>query len=161
MGNSGVWPSMIVLRIPTPTHFRVRALEWAMAAIMVTWGLILAQPYPTFSNANFQELAAIGPEWAWAVVCVAVGVARLAALYVNGAWSPSPIARLIASILSVAFWFQITLGMAASPMLTTGLAVYPWFVAFEVYNAGRAASDARLSKEARNAKPEAPAIPVA
>lgn len=150
---------MIVLRFPTPTHFRVRALEWLLAGIMCTWAVILAQPEQSFGSAPFTALARIAPESVWVVICAAIGTSRLAALYVNGAWIPSPWVRLVTALASALFWLQVVLGMAGpAGIVSTGLAVYPWLLACDLYSMGRAAQDARLSREARALKPEAPLV---
>lgn len=147
---------MIVVRFPTATHFRIRALEWLLAGVMLTWCVILAQPFDTFDQPSFSGLAAIGSEHFWTWACGLIAAARLGALYVNGAWVPSPWVRLATALLSACFWLQVVLGMAATGIVTTGLAVYPWFIFCDLYSVGRAAQDARLSREARLAKPEAP-----
>lgn len=147
---------MIVLRFPTATHFRIRALEWLLAGVLLTWAVILAQPFDTTAQPNFAELRRIGGDTFWALVCGGIGLARLGALYVNGAWVPSPWVRMATALLSACFWLQVVLGMSASGVVTTGLAVYPWFIFCDLYSIGRAAQDARLSREERLLKPEAP-----
>jgi hypothetical protein len=150
--------SMIVVRFPSPTHFRVRALEWLLAGVMITWAVILAQPDNSFANPSFATIARVANEETVALACLIIGLARLAALYVNGAWVPSPWVRLICALISAVFWLQIALGMAATDTATTGLAVYPWFVLCDLYSVWRAARDARMSREARLAQPEAPVM---
>lgn len=157
-------PHMIVLRFPTPTHFRVRALEWGLAAVLITCALILAQPAATFDNPAFHQLAritlpGIGAETLWTWACLVIGVARLLALYVNGAWVPSPWVRLACSLLSALFWTQLVLGLVGVPTVPLGLGIFPWFVVADLYSAMRAGQDARLTKEALKAKPEAPVAP--
>lgn len=151
-------PGMIVLRFPTPTHFRIRALEWGLAGIMLNVGLVLIQPAETFSNPAFRNMASWAPEWVWALGCLAVAGVRLAALWRNGAWEPSPWLRLGTSVVSALFWLQVLLGVVASSILPLGLAFFPAFVAADLYSVWRAAQDAALSREARRAKPEAPVI---
>ena len=147
---------MIVVRFPSPTHFRVRALEWLLAGVMITWAVILFQPEQSFTNPSFHIIARLADEELVAWCCLIIGLARLAALYVNGAWVPSPWVRLFCALISAVFWLQIALGMAATATATTGLAVYPWFVLCDLYSVWRAARDARLSREVRLAQPEAP-----
>lgn len=147
---------MIVLRFPTPTHFRVRALEWGLAGIMASCAVVLAQPEATFANPYFRDIARIASEtvWTWALFIVAA--ARLFALYVNGAWRPSPWVRLAASLASALFWTQLLLGIVGVGGMPLGLAFFPWFICADLYSMMRAGQDARLSAEDRAAKPEAP-----
>lgn len=149
---------MIVVRFPTATHFRVRALEWLLAGVLLTWGVILAQPYHTLTEAQYSPLLNLAPESVWTFGCFAVAISRLMALYVNGAWVPSPWVRLLTALISAVFWLQVVLSLATTGTVTTGLAVYPWFLLCDLYSVGRAAQDARLSREARMARPEAPMI---
>jgi len=150
--------SQIVLRLPTATHFRIRALEWVMAGMLVTCALVLAQPADTFANPAFADLARIAPEPVWTAILAFVGLARLFALYRNGAWVPSPWIRLFTALASAAIWTQFVLGFATVPTVPFGIGIFPWFVFADLYSVGRAADDARLSREARLAKPEAPVI---
>jgi hypothetical protein len=152
---------MIVVRFPSPTHFRVRALEWLLAGVMVTWAVILFQPGDSFANPNYNAIARLADEQLVAWACLAIGVSRLVALYVNGAWVPSPWVRLFTALISAVFWLQIALGVAASgsAIPATALAIYPWFVLCDIYSVWRAARDARLSREARMRQPEAPEQP--
>lgn len=147
---------MIVVRFPTVTHFRVRALEWLIAGVMLTWGVILAQPYHSLDQPQYGPLLRIGDEQFWMAVCFTIAALRLMALYVNGAWVPSPWVRMVTALFSAVFWLQVVLGVATTGIVSTGLAVYPWFLLCDLYSVGRAAQDARLSREARMAKPEAP-----
>lgn len=149
---------MIVLRFPTPTHFRIRALEWGLAAILLNVALVLVQPAETFSNPAFRTMEAWAPEWVWALGCGIVAVVRLAALWRNGAWEPSPWLRLGTSVLSALFWLQVLLGLVSSSVLPLGLAIFPAFIAADLYSVWRSAQDAALSREALRAKPEAPVI---
>lgn len=149
---------MILLRLPTPTHFRIRALEWGLAVVLLNVGLVLVQPAATFSNPAFATMEAWAPEWVWAIGCLSTAAVRLAALWRNGAWMPSPWLRLGTSVVSALFWLQVLLGMAASSVLPLGVAIFPAFIAADLYSVWRSAQDAALSREARQAKPEAPVI---
>lgn len=149
---------MIVLRFPTPTHFRIRALEWGLAVIMLNVGLVLIQPADTFRNPAFHTMGRWAPESVWALGCLFFGSLRLLALWRNGAWMPSPWLRLGTSVVSALFWLQVLLGVVSASVLPLGLAFFPAFVAADLYSVWRAAQDAELSREARLAKPEAPVI---
>lgn len=151
---------MIVLRFPTPTHFRVRALEWFFGAVTVTMGVVLLNPYPTLDAPVFQFMLAFAPESVWQYIILGLGVARVAALYVNGAWAPSPWFRLATALACAIVWAWISLGCAQSGNAYLLLAIFPWACAADLYNVGRAAKDARMSRDALAQLPEAPANPL-
>lgn len=149
---------MIVLRFPTPTHFRVRSLEWGLGVILLNVGLVLIQPAPTFSNPAFSTMAQIVPEPVWGLGCLLVGTVRLLALWRNGAWVPSPWLRLATSVLSALFWLQVLLGIVSASILPLGLAFFPAFIAADMYSVWRSAQDAAMSRADRRHKPEAPIV---
>jgi hypothetical protein len=134
--------------------FKVRACEWMLAGVVFLWGVILLQPDDTFARSNvYEELRRWGDEGTWGWFCLIGGGIRLTALVINGAARPSPHIRMIFSLLSAFFFGQISIGiLMAGGAISTGLAVYPLAVAFEIYNAARASEDAAESdKRARNA----------
>lgn len=147
--------SMIVLRIPTPTHFRVRALEWGLAWIMLAIGLCLFLPYPTLDQPAFQPIREWGNDFFWGTVLTVLSMARIGALWRNGGWVPSPVIRAICSVLSSAVWTLFALGLTNAFVL---LPIFIGFVLADIYSTGRAASDARLSRDERLKQPEAPKV---
>lgn len=149
---------MILLRFPTFTHFKVRALEWLFAVIVFNMGVVLLDEYPTLDSPIFSEMIRFGPESLWQWLLLGLGALRLGALYVNGAWVPSPWVRLATALLCCTVWLWITLGIAQQGTAFLLMAVFSAFIPAELYNVARAATDARLSREARLAQPEAPAI---
>ena len=136
----------IVLRLKAPSHFRVRAIEWLVSGVLVSWGLILAGHADVIGRVQFAELARIGPQRFWSACCLAAGLARLGALFVNGAWRRSPYVRMVLALGSGLFWLQISLGFVASGVTTLGLAACPWFCIADLYSVGMAAFDAGALK---------------
>lgn len=134
---------MITLRLPS--HFPVRATEWMLATMKVSWGAVLLAPLDVFSNPIMSALAQIASQHVWGWVAVTAGFLHLSALYVNGTRRRSPHLRAACSGIGSLFWFQVCLGMFASGSPTTGWAIYPWLFAFSVYNVVRGMMDARLS----------------
>lgn len=147
--------STIVLRIPTMTHFRVRALEWGLAWLMLAIGICLFNVYPTLDQPSFAPIRRWGNDEFWGTVLTVISLARLAALWRNGAWKPSPVIRALTSILSSAVWALFALGLHQDFVL---LPIFVGFVLADVYSVGRASSDARLNKEERLKLPEAPMV---
>ena len=130
-------------------HFPVRAGEWALAFMLFFWGLVLSGPDPVFSkSASYDGLARVASEQAWAIGCLLVGFIRLTALFINGSFADtrygkfSPHVRGILAFASCFFWAQITVGMIRPDGSTTGLAVYPVLLVFDLWNAARAWFDA-------------------
>lgn len=146
---------MITLRIPTPTHFRVRALEWGLAWIMLAIGLCLYLPFPTLDQPAFQPMRAWGDDNMWGTVLVVLSLVRIAALWRNGGWTPSPLIRAGTSVLSSSIWALFALGLANAFVL---LPIFIGFVLADMYSVGRAATDVRLSRDERLKLPESPKV---
>lgn len=132
-------------------HWPARKLEWLMSGFMIAWGVyVLLHPglFTAPETASmFSGLAAISapitdlPALAWGGSCFIVGLGRGIALFVNGAWTRTPLIRLIASFLSMFIVTQIIIGFWQSGVPNTGLVVYPWFVIADLLSAYRAAVD--------------------
>ena len=146
---------MIVIRIPTPTHFRVRALEWVLSWIMLSIGLCLFHPYPTLNAPAFAPIRAWGDDNFWGCVLTVLSLVRIAALWRNGGWEPSPIIRAVTAVMSSTIWALFALGLDNAFVL---LPIFIGFVLTDIYSVGRASSDARLSRDERRKQPEAPRI---
>lgn len=133
-----------------PSHFPVRATEWFLAAMKTSWGVLLllapdiftAQPTaPLFTGFSFF------PQVLWGWIALTAGTFHLGALYVNGTRRRSPHVRGFCSGVGTVFWSLVLYGLIKTGVLNTGLAIYPWFVAFSVYNIVRAMHDAGLSDQ--------------
>lgn len=93
---------------PPALPARPRTLEWIAATAILAAGVLLAMPGATFGNSPaYQPFAAIAAEHVWASFAMAVGLTRMAALWINGSWRRSPILRGVTSIMGVAFWMLI------------------------------------------------------
>jgi len=145
---------MIVVRVARgiTDHFPARASEWALSLVLLNWGWTLMLPGSVFGTSSaFVEMAkwASEPVWGWA--CFLMGGIRFVALFVNGTFPSfrfSPHVRSLMSFFSCAFWFTISFGILQANVPTTGLAVYPVLLLLDMYNAYRAAGDARDADEA-------------
>jgi hypothetical protein len=147
--------SMIVLAIPTPTHFRVRALEWGLSWIMLAIGLCLFIPFPTLDQEAFHPIRQWGDDIFWGCVLSGLSSVRMAALWRNGGWEPSPAIRAVTSVLSSAVWALFAIGLVNAFVL---LPIFIGFVFADIYSVGRAATDMRLSRDERRKLPEAPRV---
>ena len=146
---------MIITRIHRlQDSVRFRLAEWGLAVVMFSWGWLLLLPYDSLSIPVMAGLLQAAPETVWGTGCLALGGARLCVLVVNGAWRRNAHARAICAFLSCFVWVQICIGLAATGIVTTGLATYPVLLLMDIYVVFRAAAEARDTDEAwRNGKP--------
>jgi hypothetical protein len=133
----------------SPAAYPDRLVEWLFASMMVAWGAWLLVPqWQTFVWPQYDALRAIAPEPVWGVWSVAVGVVRMAALFINGSWRRTPLLRLIGSSLGMIWWLVLIYLFLLSPQGNppAGYAFYPVFVVFEGISCWRSAADAFHSK---------------
>lgn len=136
---------MITLRFPD--HFPVRATEWMLASMKISWGFILLLPFPIFDQPLLAALARMAGQHTWGWAAFTAGFLHLTALYVNGTRRKSPHVRAFCSGVGVVFWILVCRGMFAPGIPSTGWAIYPWLVIFSVRNVWTAMEDARRSDE--------------
>lgn len=132
-------------------YWPARKMEWLMAGFLLCWGLYVLLHPNLFTNAAtaqlFSGLSAISavfteyPALFWGGGAFIVGLARVIALFVNGAWTRTPLIRLLASLVSMLIVTQIIVGLWKSGVPNTGLVVYPWLVFADLLSAYRAAVD--------------------
>lgn len=148
---------MIVLRVASgiSEHFPQRVSEWIMTAAILGWASVLGADPTTFETSpSFSVLAAYGTETNWSLVCLAVGMARLVALVINGTFRQfqySPHLRGAASFIACVFWGQISLGVCLAWLSGgsgTGVIAYSTFMALEMWNLFRAWADVGASRKA-------------
>lgn len=145
-------------------HWPARKLEWLMAGFMVTWGWYVLLHPNLFTDPLiaplFAGLASISapfteyPALAWGGACFLVGLTRSIALFVNGAYTRTPLIRLVASFVSMFIVTQIIIGLWKSGVPNTGLVVYPWFVIADLLSAYRAAVDVVHAEKLREVQKE-------
>lgn len=149
-------PSLAMLVMNLKYHFPARMSEWANAAILACWGAYLLlhpglfdQPGLNIIFAKMKEMVwfDMAPEAAWGFLAFLVGSARLAALLVNGAYSRTPVIRLVTAAASAFVWTQVVVGLFTVP--NTGLVVYPWLVFIDLIAAYRAGTDMALAEKRR------------
>lgn len=135
-------------------EFPRRVVEWGMSYILLSWGAIVLLTDGQFAKATegaYQGWNSLMPQHTWGFMAFSVGMARLAALYVNGAHLRSPIARTACGFLSMFIWFFVVWGIVrANGVIQTGIAVYPWLMAADAYAVYTAAGDAYQSQYNHN-----------
>tara|TARA_B100000678_G_scaffold289414_1_gene299901 strand:- start:2984 stop:3436 length:453 start_codon:yes stop_codon:yes gene_type:complete len=126
--------------------FPHRVVEWGLSYIMVTWGAIVLMTPGAFAdqlrNATYHGWASMADQMVWGLAAVLIGCSRLAILYINGAYTHSPVVRTILSFLSSGFWFCATVGVLRGEYITTGLAAYGWFMVGDLYSIYTSVGDA-------------------
>ena len=145
-------------------HWPARKMEWLMSGVMIAWGwYVLMHPamfYDPATKALFGGMAAISapiteyPALLWGGSAFVVGLARGIALFVNGAWTRTPLVRVVASFISMFIFTQIVIGLWQSGVPNTGLVVYPWFVVADLLSAYRAAVDVVHAEKQREVQKE-------
>lgn len=145
-------------------HWPARKMEWLMSGVLIAWGwYVLMHPGLFTSPATatlFSGLASISapvtefPALLWGGGAFLVGLARGIALFVNGAWTRTPLIRVVASFISMFIFTQIVIGLWQSGVPNTGLVVYPWFVVADLLSAYRAAVDVVHAEKQREVPKE-------
>ncbi|MCO6386255.1 hypothetical protein [Aliihoeflea sp. 40Bstr573] len=126
--------------------FPARASEWALSGMLMGWSVILTINEDLFATgASYAKMAELADQETWATLCLYAAALRLLMLLVNGAWRRSPHLRALGAFIACGFWFQITIGFIQAGTVSTGLAVYPFLLLLDSYNAVRAAGEAGLS----------------
>lgn len=150
-------------------HWPARKMEWLMAGFLLCWGVyvllhpgLFTDPATSVLLAGLASISApltIYPALAWGGVAAMTGLCRAMALFVNGAWTRTPMVRLIASFVSMFVLTQIVVGLWKSGVPNLGLVCYPWFVVADLLSAYRAAVDVvhaekqrEVIKESRRAR---------
>ena len=124
--------------------FYPRLSEWACALAIFGIGIVLhvnADLMATARTSAYGLMLSIAYQSTWAATMIVFGFLRLGVLLINGAWRRSPHLRSIMAILSC---FPLyTIAMSVMPVFGM-LMVFAWiFVGMDVFNAVRAAGDAK------------------
>lgn len=134
-----------------------RALEWLTAFVLLNFAITLALPGDTLAGGPaYRGFINLGlDEAALTLGLTILGVGRLAALYINGAWRRSPHLRAAGAMaggsvfvmLAVTFgWLWITGAPGAPPGLGTGSLTYLTLGVFDFIAAYRSGADARATR---------------
>lgn len=128
-------------------HFRTRAMEWFMTLMLLLWGIGLIAIPDIFQNPAYAVLSRALTAQTWGGVCLAFGLLRFTALFVNGTFKEtlysrySPMVRAAFSFLSCGIWLTIALSFYASGVLGLAVGLYMLVLGFEVYCACLCAID--------------------
>lgn len=110
-------------------HFAARAPEWFASGTMALWGLYLFLHPNLFEDPRLSEVFKglnTFDQSTWATAALTVGVVRGMALFVNGAYTRTPLIRLLTAFLSAFIWTQVLIGLFKSGVPNLGL-YHVWF----------------------------------
>jgi hypothetical protein len=124
---------------------RLRRTEWIAATQCAIWGVVLLLPSASFdSSAAFNVIKTWGREEYFGGVLLLIGFGRLISLYINGARKKiTPWARLTGATLGAIIFTILSMGFAASGVVSTWLAAWPILAVIEYINIYDTAKDAR------------------
>lgn len=138
-------------------HFPARFPEWWSSALLILWGAYVALHPGIFTNPAsaemFHSMALMAGEFPpaplWGLSAVVVGMTRASALFINGAYTRTPLIRVLMSMLSTFIWTQVCVGLMKSGVDNTGIVVYGGLVVLDIVSAYRAATDMVYAEVAR------------
>lgn len=130
-------------------RFGPRLSEWFVAAVTLQWGIVLLLPPETLAGPSWSVFRSLMPEVDWGAIMVILGLLRLGGLVVNGARKTvTPWIRVVSAGAGFVLWLGISLGIAFSGVISTGLAIYPAIAVLELVNIYRAAHDVGATSDA-------------
>ena len=127
-------------------HFPVRVTCWVLSAILLNMGFVLVGRPDFFHEQKvYLFMARVGSPEFWGITCILLGILRVLSLIINGTvpwfhWTPHMRSGL--ATLSCLIWFQFTIGFLTTPLSGLGVAVYPFLLLLDFYNAFMASIEA-------------------
>jgi hypothetical protein len=136
---------MMIVKLSS--HFPLRVTDWLVALIAFTWGFVCLQaPAETWELPIYDSVRIFAGQGTWGSVVLCLGLARIVALFINGAYRRTPHARMVGAFLMAFVWLQLSFAMFQQeyhPIAAT--AIYPWLFLADIYNVYRAAQDAKVA----------------
>jgi hypothetical protein len=137
-------------------HFPARFPEWVNSGILASWGAyVLLHPELFTQEATRHIFAGMAemvwvdypPSVVWGLTAFVVGTIRAVALFINGAYSRTPLVRLATSAVSAFVWAQVVIGLFG--VVNAGLIIYSWLVVIDIASAYRAGVDVAIAEKHR------------
>jgi hypothetical protein len=128
-----------------------------MSLVLVLWGGYVVLHPGLFTNPSTAKVfsgmtsmaAGFPPAALWGLSAVMVGMTRGCALFINGAYTRTPLVRLGMSFVSAFIWTQVTIGLFKSGVENTGMVLYGGLVLLDIASAYRAANDMVYAEKVR------------
>lgn len=140
-------------------HWPSRTMEWLMAAFLANWGIYVLLHPEIFTQPEsaqiFSGMAAMViwitdyPALVWGWAAFVTGLVRAVALFINGAYTRTPLIRVLTSFASMFIVTQIIIGLFKSGVPQPGLVTYSWIVVADLISAYRASRDAVFAEKQR------------
>jgi hypothetical protein len=132
-------------------HFPARITEWLNGFTMILWGSYLVV-FPNMMTSGetgklYEGMVLMWSQPSWSLFAIFVGTVRCVALLINGAYTRTPMIRVITSFLSMFVWTQALVGMMHTPNL--GVIMYSSVLIGDLYSAYRAGIDAVFAERQR------------
>jgi hypothetical protein len=134
-----------MIKLSFEQHWRVRRSEWLLSLAVLLLGMLWGAHPQIFQLQTFSAMRGMLAPATWAAIGMAIGLARVTVLYVNGVWHASPHMRAGAAFCSGFLWTALFLAALASDELGVGVVLWPLFFFFDALSAVDAAADARAS----------------
>lgn len=133
--------------------FRIRRSEWGLAFILALgWGYIpLLIQGNSFGGPSLAWLTSNFSETTWALICLVIGVSRLAVLIVNGSWRRCSHGRMVTAALSMLVWMSVFISILRAGNASPGIVTYLVFLLMDGHTIFEAARDARAVDDKRHA----------
>ncbi len=134
-------------------HLRSRLTDWCLASALVYSALDIIPSAAAGNNPitahTLRLLTQVIDPFIWLILAVAVGVARLTALFIDGAFphiKGVTLARMHLSIITVPFWLNILMGYGTFRPLPTSTAAWAVLLVLEMNNVYSRAIECRINR---------------
>lgn len=145
-------------------HWPARKVEWYMAGGLLAWGIyvllhpdLFTAPATAILFAGMTGIASRVTEYPalfWGGGAAIVGLCRGLALFVNGAYTRTPLIRVLAAFASMFIVTQILIGFWETGVSNPGLVVYSGFILADLSALQEAAVDVVHAERKRALKKE-------
>lgn len=134
---------MLLIRVRE--RFQIRAVEWVAALITIGMGFWMLIWPSVFDRIGLSGFADLMHPALWMTAAIGIGVARIAALLLNGHWPllSAPI-RMTGAVAGSSFFAAVAAGFAMRSDLDSpaiGIVVFLILAVADLYSATRAAID--------------------
>lgn len=131
------------VHVATVRRFGGRSLEWFLGTVLAAMGATLLWHGDTFALAPYVFIREIAAEETWGTIFIIIGLARLAALIINGLIKHGmPHIRILLSLLSLMVWVELAVGYVTAQVPSLMISFTVSAVLFEFINCYRTGFEA-------------------
>lgn len=128
--------------------FRERSCEWVLRLILAMWGYSVIQSPGLFDRPYYAGLASAAPQMVWGWASFSIGMLGMVVLFINGAWTRTPMLRQVAAGFGMIIWVMLMMGALSVEWRSPAFATYCGLFLLDALNMSYAARDG-----ANNASP--------